>query len=63
MIQAVVDIARGLGKRTVAEQVGDEATMALLRRIGVDQAQGYLLGRPAPLGEWLARAGTPRTAV
>jgi EAL domain-containing protein (putative c-di-GMP-specific phosphodiesterase class I) len=56
VIQAVVDIARGLGKRTVAEQAGDDATIALLRDLGVDQAQGYFLGRPAPLAEWLAPA-------
>ena len=31
VIQAVVDIARGLGKRTVAEYVGDAETAALLR--------------------------------
>ena len=30
VIQAVVDIARGLGKRTVAEMVGDQATLELL---------------------------------
>jgi diguanylate cyclase (GGDEF)-like protein/PAS domain S-box-containing protein len=63
VIQAVVDIARGLGKRTVAEQVGDDATIALLRRLGVDQAQGYLLGRPAPLEEWLARDEAPASAL
>jgi diguanylate cyclase (GGDEF)-like protein/PAS domain S-box-containing protein len=62
VIQAVVDIARGLGKRTVAEQVGDDATIALLRRLGVDQAQGFFLGRPAPLEEWLAAAGEPTVA-
>jgi diguanylate cyclase (GGDEF)-like protein/PAS domain S-box-containing protein len=59
VIQAVVDIARGLGKRTVAEQAGDEATLALLRELGVDQAQGYFLGRPAPLDEWLDRLPAP----
>jgi len=63
VIQAVVDIARGLGKRTVAEQAGDDATLALLRRMGVDQAQGYFLGRPAPLDEWLERtAGSVNAA-
>jgi diguanylate cyclase (GGDEF)-like protein/PAS domain S-box-containing protein len=59
VIQAVVDIARGLGKRTIAEQAGDDATVALLRRLGVDQAQGYHLGRPAPLDEWLDRLPGP----
>jgi EAL domain-containing protein (putative c-di-GMP-specific phosphodiesterase class I) len=53
VIQAVVDIARGLGKRTVAEMVGDEATLELLASMGVDHAQGYYVGRPAPLAKWL----------
>jgi diguanylate cyclase (GGDEF)-like protein len=59
VIQAVVDIARGLGKRTIAEQAGDEATLALLRDLGVDQAQGYFLGRPATLQDWLDRLPAP----
>jgi EAL domain-containing protein (putative c-di-GMP-specific phosphodiesterase class I) len=56
VIQAVVDIARGLGKRTVAEHVGDRETAALLRRMGVDHAQGFHLGEPAPLSDWLPEA-------
>ncbi len=53
VIQAVVDIARGLGKRTVAEMVGDQATVEMLTAMGVDHAQGYHIGRPAPLAKWL----------
>jgi diguanylate cyclase (GGDEF)-like protein/PAS domain S-box-containing protein len=49
VIKAVVDVARGQGKRTVAEFVEDEATARLLRALGVDAAQGYHLGRPVPL--------------
>src|SRR6185503_7920903 len=53
VIRAVVDIAQGLGKETVAEQAGDAETVTLLRELGVDQAQGYHLGRPSPLADWL----------
>jgi diguanylate cyclase (GGDEF)-like protein/PAS domain S-box-containing protein len=53
VIQAVVDIAKGLGKRTVAEMVGDEETLKLVRDLGVDFVQGFHLGRPAPLARWL----------
>ena len=56
VIQAVVDIARGLGKRTIAEHVGDRETAELLHRMGVDHAQGFHLGEPAPLGDWLPEA-------
>jgi EAL domain-containing protein (putative c-di-GMP-specific phosphodiesterase class I) len=53
VIQAVVDIAKGLGKRTVAEMVGDQETLDLLAGMGVDHAQGYHIGKPAPLAKWL----------
>ena len=53
VIQAVVDIARGLGKRTVAEMVGDQPTLDLLASLGIDHAQGYHIGKPAPLSLWL----------
>ena len=53
VIQAVVDIARGLGKRTVAEMVGDEETLNLVRDLGVDYVQGFNIGKPAPLARWL----------
>ena len=53
VIEAVVGIARGLGKRTVAEMVGDQETLELVRALGVDFVQGFHLGRPAPLARWL----------
>ncbi|MCG2575884.1 EAL domain-containing protein [Dechloromonas sp. XY25] len=45
-VRAIVEVARGLGKKTVAEFVGDEQTLALLAEIGVDYAQGYHLSFP-----------------
>ena len=49
LVEALVSAARGIGKKTVAEFVGDEETMKLLRELGVDYGQGYHLGRPAPM--------------
>jgi diguanylate cyclase (GGDEF)-like protein/PAS domain S-box-containing protein len=63
VIQAVVDIARGLGKRTVAEMVGDQHTLELLTAMGVDYAQGYHIGRPAPLAKWLVDDRRPARAL
>ena len=40
---------RGFGLQTIAEGVEDQATLELLRELGVDHAQGFHLGRPAPL--------------
>jgi len=53
-VQAIVQIARGLGKTTIAEYVQDDATTQMLREYGVDMAQGFHLGRPVALDEALA---------
>jgi diguanylate cyclase (GGDEF)-like protein/PAS domain S-box-containing protein len=49
LVKAIVDVARGLGKRTIAEHVSSEQAMVLLREYGVDYGQGFHLGHPAPL--------------
>jgi diguanylate cyclase (GGDEF)-like protein len=54
VVEAIVRIARGLGKRTIAEFVEDEDTTKMLRDYGVDMAQGFHLGRPVDLAEGLA---------
>jgi EAL domain-containing protein (putative c-di-GMP-specific phosphodiesterase class I) len=46
MVNAIVGMAQGLGIKTVAESVSDEETIHVLRRQGVDYAQGYHVGRP-----------------
>jgi diguanylate cyclase (GGDEF)-like protein len=52
-VQAIVQIARGLGKTTIAEYVQDDITAQMLREYGVDMAQGYHLGRPVDVSEAL----------
>jgi diguanylate cyclase (GGDEF)-like protein len=52
-VQAIVQIARGLGKRTIAEFVQDDETTRMLREYGVDMAQGFHLGRPVDAAEGL----------
>jgi len=49
LVRGIVAIARELGVLTVGEGVEDEGTLSLLRESGVDYAQGFLLGCPAPL--------------
>lgn len=49
LVQTIVGLARRLGQKTVAEGVEDETTLSLVRLFGVDYAQGYLLGPPAPI--------------
>ncbi len=48
MVQALVQVARGMGMQTTAEWVGDVATLELLGELGVDFAQGFQVGRPQP---------------
>jgi EAL domain-containing protein (putative c-di-GMP-specific phosphodiesterase class I) len=49
VVKALVEVVRGMGRRTIAEFVGDAPTVRLLRSYGVDYAQGFELGRPHPL--------------
>lgn len=67
VVKAVVDIAKGLHTHTVAEFVGDDDTVELLRQLGVSYGQGYHLGKPGPLGEQLPtlpiRSGSARAAT
>ncbi|RLE36462.1 hypothetical protein DRJ24_00385 [Candidatus Acetothermia bacterium] len=54
LVLAIVHLAQGLGKKTIAEFVEDAETLEILRRIGVDCAQGFYIDRPRPLEEILA---------
>lgn len=54
VVRAVVELAQGMGKLTIAEFVGDPQTLSVLHELGVDYVQGFHLGRPAPLDAWLA---------
>ena len=48
VVRAIVSIAHSFGQETVAEGVEDEATLTRVRELGVDYAQGFHVGRPAP---------------
>ncbi|MHB8729804.1 MAG: putative bifunctional diguanylate cyclase/phosphodiesterase [Sulfuricaulis sp.] len=47
MVLSIIQIARSLGKQTVAEFVGDEKTIAMLKKSGIDYMQGYCVGLPS----------------
>lgn len=46
VVKALAGVVSGMGRRTIAEFVGDEATISMLRCYGVDYAQGFEIGRP-----------------
>ena len=59
--RTIVSLAHSLGLEVVAEGVETEAQLAFLRGHGCDYGQGFLFGRPAPVGEladYLARVRT-----
>ena len=51
IVASTIDLAHGLGLTVVAEGVEDVATLDLLRAGDCDLVQGYLLGRPVPVGQ------------
>jgi len=53
VVKAIVGIAQGMGKKTIAEFVENADVTRLLRDSGVDFGQGYHFGPPQPVGEVL----------
>jgi diguanylate cyclase (GGDEF)-like protein len=49
VVKSMVDIARGMGMKTIAEFVEAPETVAMLREKGVDYSQGYFHGAPRPV--------------
>ncbi|WP_198375878.1 EAL domain-containing protein [Neoroseomonas rubea] len=54
---ALVAFARDTGSGIVAEGVETEAELAALQALGIERAQGYLLGRPMPAAAMLELVG------
>lgn len=57
LVKSTIDLAHGLGLQITAEGVESPTALALLRGMGCDMAQGYLIGRPAPLEALLEQLG------
>ncbi len=58
IVRSMIDLARALGLRIVAEGVEDERTWRMLVEAGCDLAQGWYFARPMPpdrLLDWLTR--------
>lgn len=52
--ESIISLARSMDLRTVAEGVETEFQLDWLKEHGIDELQGYLLGRPAPFDEVLS---------
>jgi EAL domain-containing protein (putative c-di-GMP-specific phosphodiesterase class I) len=51
MVKSIVEMARAKQMSVVAEYVESESQKARLLELGVNYLQGYLVGKPQPLGE------------
>ena len=66
IVKAVIGMAAGMSMQTLAEGVETAEQLHHLRRLGCDQAQGYLLGRPGGperIDEILDTGGKPTVFV
>jgi EAL domain-containing protein (putative c-di-GMP-specific phosphodiesterase class I) len=54
VVDAIVGVAKGMGKRTVAKGVVDQNMTDRLRSSGIDYAQGLHIGAPGPIGQMVA---------
>ena len=60
IVQAMIEIARSLNLKTIAEGVEDATLAEQLRLMGCDEVQGYHYARPLPALEfkqWLEEYG------
>jgi EAL domain-containing protein (putative c-di-GMP-specific phosphodiesterase class I) len=55
MVKSINDIGHVMGMKTIAEFVESNKIKGMLRKLGVDYAQGYEIGRPQPFEKILAR--------
>jgi EAL domain-containing protein (putative c-di-GMP-specific phosphodiesterase class I) len=46
IVKSIIDLAHGLGLIATAEGIEDEQTLDLLRELGCDRGQGFLIARP-----------------
>jgi len=56
IVRSIIELAHGLGLTVTAEGVETTAQLRLLRRLGCDVAQGFLIAKPLPpeeLGPWV----------
>ncbi|WP_028241427.1 putative bifunctional diguanylate cyclase/phosphodiesterase [Stutzerimonas azotifigens] len=51
LVQAMIALGRNLRLEVVAEGVETPRQLALLRNLGADQVQGYLVSKPLPINE------------
>ena len=59
LVRSMCEVARSLGKITVAEWVEGSHMLDTLRKLGVDQAQGYGIHEPCALADLIRQGLRP----
>lgn len=54
LVKSICEVGHFMNKKVVAEFVENDTILNLLREIGVDYAQGYVIDKPGPLDRLLA---------
>jgi len=52
-VKAILELTKAMSIETVAEYAESDEILAVLRRLGVDYAQGYAIAKPEPLEDLL----------
>ncbi len=64
LVKSTIDLAHSLGLKVTAEGVETAEALAVLQTMGCDLAQGYFIGRPMPVGDFVTfMRGAPLTAA
>jgi diguanylate cyclase (GGDEF)-like protein len=66
IVQCLIELSHRLGLRVIAEGVETEAQLAALRRLGCDEVQGHVLGKPLGADDvvpWLIQQQGQATVV
>ncbi|WP_231557565.1 EAL domain-containing protein [Exiguobacterium sp. ZOR0005] len=61
IVQSIIELARGLGLKTVCEGIETDSQRRTLKKLGCDEMQGYHFSRPLPIEEleqWIAEYET-----
>ncbi len=61
IVRAVIDLGHGLEMSIIAEGVETTEQLGFLAREGCDGVQGYLLGKPLPIGQYAGLVGRAET--
>ena len=63
IVRTIIDMAHTLGFTVIAEGVELDAQAVFLRKLGCEQAQGYLFARPMPAADFSALVSSARALL